>query len=557
MDAAAARTLPAVPGPPATPFAGLAALPPKRKWMAAGGVAALIAILAVSILWTREPEWRVLFANTTDKDGGAIIAQLSQMNVPYRFAPGGAAILVPEERVHDARLKLASQGLPRGGTVGFELLENQKFGVTQFQERLNFQRGLEGELSRSIQSIAAVENARVHLALPTQNGFLREQQKPSASVLLSLHAGRLIDRAQVAGIVHLVASSVPNLSPKQVSVVDQTGALLSSGSDAAPNGLDATQLNHVRNIEATLNRRVLDIVEPIVGAGNVRAQVAVDVDFTQSESTAEQYRPNQGVEPAAVRSQQRMEAPAGDAALAQGVPGALSNQPPQATTAPVNGPAQATRAAGVGNAGGASAAEGVTASNARRESVTNYEVDKTVRFTRNATGTIRRLSAAVVVDHRRSIDENGKVVRTPLTDDELRNVQSLVREAIGFDAERGDSINVVNAPFTEIEAPKEVELPLWRQPENLALARDLGRQLGLVALALIVIFAFIRPALKAVQRPPRMPGMAAQVDDPLQLPEPEPRALPQPDMRNDEVLKTARENPGTVANVVRNWVSAD
>ncbi len=553
---AAAHTLPT----PVAPMSGFAAIPPKRKWMAAAGVAALIAILAVAVLWTREPDWRVLFANTTDKDGGAIIAALSQMNVPYRFAPGGAAILVPAEQVHDARLKLASQGLPRGGTVGFELLENQKFGVTQFQERLNFQRGLEGELARSIQSIAAVQAARVHLALPTQNGFLREQQKPSASVLLSLHPGRQIDRAQVAGIVHLVAASVPNLSPKQVSVIDQSGALLSSDSDVAANGLDATQLNYLRNVETTLNQRVLDILEPIVGAGNVRAQVTADVDFTQSESTAEQYRPNQGNEPAAVRSQQKVEAPADGAALAQGVPGALSNQPPQATSAPVNGPAQATRAAGAAGGVDAASADAASASNARRESVTNYEVDKTVRVTRNATGTIKRLSAAVVVDHRRSVDADGKVTRTPLSAEELKNVQSLVREAIGFVSERGDSINVVNAPFTEIEAPKEVVLPLWRQPENLAFARDLGKQFGLVALALIVIFAFIRPALKAAARAqPRAHAVAAQVDDPLQLPEPAsaPKALPAGSSRSEDVLKTARDNPGMVANVVRDWIASD
>src|SRR5690606_5122651 len=192
------------------------AMPFQRKLMAAAGLAALIAIVVASMLWTRAPDYRVLFASLSDKDGGAVIAALTQLNVPYQFAPGGEAILVPADRVHDARLKLASQGLPRGGTVGFELLENQKFGVTQFQERLNFQRGLEGELARSIQSIAAVQAARVHLALPTQNGFLREQQKASASVLLSLHPGRQIDRAQVAGIVHLIAASVPNLSPKEV-----------------------------------------------------------------------------------------------------------------------------------------------------------------------------------------------------------------------------------------------------------------------------------------------------------------------------------------------------
>lgn len=551
MDAAL-RTLPT----PASPLAGFAAIPPKRKWMAAGGVAALIAIVAVSILWSRAPDYRVLFANTTDQDGGAIIAALAQMNVPYRFAPGGAAILVPHDRVHDARLKLASQGLPRGGTVGFELLENQKFGVTQFQERLNFQRGLEGELARSIQSIAAVRGARVHLALPTQNGFLREQHKASASVLLSLHPGREIDRAQVAGIVHLVASSVPNLLPKHVSVIDQTGALLSSDGENLASGLDASQLTYVRRIEASLNQRVLDIVEPIVGTGNVRAQVAADIDFTQSESTAEQYRPNQGGEPAAVRSEQKIEAPTNDGSLAQGVPGALSNQPPQATTAPVNGTAQATRAAGA--AGPGTDVANTSAPGARRESVTNYEVDKTVRVTRNATGTIKRLSAAVVVDHRRSVDESGKATRTPLTAAEIENIQSLVREAIGFNVERGDSINVVNAPFTEVPTPKEVETPLWREPENLALARDVGKQLGLLALALIVIFALIRPALKAMARP-RAPVLAAQVDDPLQLPEPvaAPKALPGAAPGHEEILKAARQNPAMVANVVRSWVAPD
>lgn len=535
---------------PANPLSGFAALSPARKWMAAGGLAALIAILAVSALWSREPEYRVLYANTSDKDGGAIIAALTQINVPYRFAAGGAAILVPEDRVHDARLKLASQGLPRGGTVGFELLENQKFGVTQFQERLNFQRGLEGELARSIQSVAAVQNARVHLALPTQNGFLREQSKPSASVLLSLYPGRQIDRAQVAGIVHLVAASVPNLSPRQVSVIDQNGTLLSSDGESAASGLDASQLNYVRRIEASLAQRVLDIVEPIVGAGNVRAQVTADVDFTQSESTAEQYRPNQGSEPAAVRSQQKVEMPAGEGAAAQGIPGALSNQPPQASSAPVNGAAPAPHAGVAGDA--AAAGAGV-----RRESVTNYEVDKTVRVTRSATGTIKRLSAAVVVDHHRAVDDAGKVTRTALEPGELEKIQALVREAIGFSGERGDSINVVNAPFTEIERPAEVETPLWREPANLALARDLGKQFGLVVLALVVIFALIRPALKTVVR--RAPVIAAQVDDPLQLQEPAhaPRALPGGGPRQEDILKLARDNPSTVANVVQSWISGE
>lgn len=536
----------------AGPMAAFAALPARRKWMALAGAAAVIAILALSMLWTRAPEWRVLFANTSDRDGGAIIAALTQMNVPYRFTPGGAAILVPEERVHDVRLKLASQGLPRGGTVGFELLENQKFGATRFQERLNFQRGLEGELARSIQSIAAVENARVHLALPTQNGFLREQQKPSASVLLSLHPGRQIDRAQVAGIVHLVAASVPDLVPARVSIVDQTGTLLSAGDRNDDQGMDASQLNWVRNIETTLNRRVLDILEPVVGAGNVRAQVTADVDFTRSESTSERYGPNQGEQPAAVRSQQKIEGANDTAGAGGGIPGALSNQPPQATSAPVNGVAQATRAAGATGAG-------TTSGNGRRESVTNYEVDKTVRVTREATGTIARLSAAVVIDHRHSIAGDGSTVRTPLSAEELQSLRALVREAIGFDERRGDSINVVNVPFTTVDVPKEEELPLWRQPESLALARDLGKQLGLVVLALIVIFTMIRPALKAARRPAAAPEIQARIDDPLQLPEPEaaPKALEAQRSQEEQILKTARDNPAAVANIIRSWVNPE
>ncbi len=244
---------------------GFGNLPAKHILMLLAGIAALAAIAVASINWARTPDYKVLFANLSDRDGGSVMASLSQMNVPYRFAEGGGAILVPASMVHEARLKLASQGLPKGGTVGFELMETQRFGVTQFQERLNFQRGLEGELSRSIQALAAVQNARVHLALPAQNGFMREQQKPSASVLLALHPGRTLDRAQVAGIVHLVAASVPELSPKEVSVIDQTGALLSQNGESQSVGLDPGQLNYIRQIESGYIQRITDILEPILG----------------------------------------------------------------------------------------------------------------------------------------------------------------------------------------------------------------------------------------------------------------------------------------------------
>src|SRR5262245_62003999 len=225
--------------------ARLAALPPRSKVALGIGIAGLAAVVLALTLWSGQGDYKVLYANLSDKDGGAIIAQLSQMNVPYKHADGGAAILVPATKVHDVRLKLAAAGLPKGSVVGYELMDGARFGQTQFQERLTFQRGLEGELTRSITAMAAVQNARVHLALPNQNGFFREQQKPSASVLLTMYPGRTLERAQIAGIVHLVSSSVPEMSPKAVSVLDQTGALLTASGDAPQSGLDAQQLQYV------------------------------------------------------------------------------------------------------------------------------------------------------------------------------------------------------------------------------------------------------------------------------------------------------------------------
>jgi flagellar M-ring protein FliF len=244
----------------------LAGLDQGQRLRLALGIVLFVAIGVIGLVMGRQAEWRVLYSNLADKDGGAVIAQLSTMNIPYKHAEGGGAILVPADRVHDVRLKLASMGLPKGSVNGFEMMESNRFGMTQFQERLTFQRGLEGELTRSIQALSSVQNARVHLALPNQNGFFREQQKPSASVLLSLHPGRTLDRAQLAGIIHLVASSVPEMSPSAVSVLDDTGKLLSSPSDGSGGalGVDAEQLQYVRQVEQLYSRRILDILEPIV-----------------------------------------------------------------------------------------------------------------------------------------------------------------------------------------------------------------------------------------------------------------------------------------------------
>ncbi len=560
MDNAVVRQI----NPPALPAATdlgsrLLGMPTRAKVSLAIGLLALLAVVLALSMWSSQGDYKVLYANLSDKDGGAIIAQLSQMNVPYRHADGGAAILVPSAQVHDVRLKLASAGLPKGSVVGFELTDSARFGLTQFGERLNFQRGLEGELTRSITALAAVAAARVHLALPNQNGFFREQQKPSASVLLTLHSGRTLDRAQVAGIVHLVASSVAELNPKAVSVLDQTGALLSGPSDAvASSGLDAQQLQYVSQVEQGYAKRIVELLEPVVGRDNLRTSVAADIDFSQTESTSELYKPNQGdAAEKTVRSQQSSEAAGSAGMAATGVPGATSNQPPQVATAPIVGAAAPLQTAQLGSAGG---------NGGRRENVTNYEVDKTVRVTRNATGSVKRLNAAVVVNNRSVTDAKGKTTSQPLSADELEKLTALVRESIGFNQERGDSVKVINAPFRR-EAPVETELPLWKQPEAVDLLRTLAVPGALAAVALLLVFGLLRPALKSSQQA-KPPGQTlnAVVADEQSLPALPGSTLsgaplpvleaPKSSAHLDNARLIAQQNPAAVAGIVREWVSA-
>ena len=531
-------------------FAGrMAALPMRSKISMALGVAALAGVVLAMTLWSSKGDFKVLYANLSDKDGGAVIAQLSQMNVPYRMSEGGAAIMVPAAQVHDLRLKLATAGLPKGSVSGYELMDNARFGQTQCQERLTAQRGLEGELTRSITSMSAVANARVHLALPNQNGFFREQQKPSASVLLTLNPGRTLDRAQVAGIVHLVSSSVPELDPKAVSVLDQTGALLTSAGDGQPSaGLDARQLQYVNQIETGYAKRIFDLLEPIVGRDNLRASVAADIDFSQTEATSEEFHPNQGSEAKiSIRSQQVSEQSGSTGAQPSGVPGAASNQPPVAATAPLVGASQPLQTAQGGAAAGGSG---------RRDATTNYEVDKTVRVTRNASGNVKRLNAAVVVNNRSVTDAKGKTTQVPLSKEEVDKLTALVRESIGFKEERGDSVKVINAPF-KIDPVTVVDVPLWKQPEVIDMLRAAAVPAGLALVALLVFMGLIRPAMKAALAPrPQTPGanLSTVVDDPQDLP-----ALPAP--KSIEHLAHARalakENPAAVASIVRGWVSGE
>jgi flagellar M-ring protein FliF len=529
----------------------LTAVPVKAMVMLTLGVAALAAVIAALAMWSRSGDYRVLYANLSDKDGGAILSQLSQMNVPYKHADGGNAILVPADKVHDVRLKLAQAGLPKGSTVGFELLDNARFGQTQFQERMTWQRALEGELARSIGALAAVQSARVHLALPQQNGFFREQQKPSASVLVQLHPGRVLERAQIAGIVHLVSASVPELTPKAVSVLDSSGTLLSGASGDGPtNGLDAQQLQYVQQLEASYVKRVIEIIEPIVGRDNVRATIAAEVDFAQSEATDELFKPNQGKEPAAVRSQQMSESTNGTGSAPSGVPGALSNQPPVPATAPLAGASAPLHSAAAG--GGANAS-------LRRDNVVNYEVDKTVRVTRNATGIIKRLNAAVVVNHRVVTDAKGKTTSTPLSADEVEKLTALVQESIGFSKERGDSVKLINAPFRTEVMPKIDAAPMWQQPWLIDLVRAAAVPAALVLVALLVVSGVIKPALKAAAGPTTGRQLNTVVAD---APTATPAAAlalsaPTADKQLTDARELAKQNPAAVAHIVRDWVSKD
>jgi flagellar M-ring protein FliF len=513
-------------------------------------IALALALLVGGWLWAKDPPYGIVFANLSERDGGQIVAALQQQNIPYRISEGGTAILVPVGQVHDVRLRLASQGLPKGGLVGFELMETQKLGISQFAEQINYQRGLEGELARSIQSLAAVKGARVHLAIPKQTAFLRDEQKPTASVLLALHPGRTLEPSQVAGIVHLVSSSVPQLNPAHVSVVDQDGNLISQQSDPQKNaGLDPTQIKYVREMEQSYIKRVEDILAPVVGAGNVRAQVAVDIDFSQIEQVAETYRPNPSPE-TAIRSQQTVESGLGQPP-AVGVPGALSNQPPVPATAPITTPAAP------GTPGGTTTTAN-SQNNYTRNATINYEVDKTVRHTKGMPGTIRRLSVAVVVNHKTDVAKGGKA--KPLTEAELKQVNALVQEAVGFSKDRGDTVNISNVAFAPEEKTAIPDTPIWKDPALFALAKEASKWIIYALVALIVwskvfkpLFAMFAAAAERVKA-----EEAAQAELAMETAEVHAGHGRRPyEAKLQQARDLAKQDPKVVANVIKEWVGGN
>ncbi|WP_459720017.1 flagellar basal-body MS-ring/collar protein FliF [Sideroxyarcus sp. TK5] len=527
----------------------LLGIPSQQKLGLMVAVAATVALLAGLWMWGQTPDYRVLYANMSERDGGAVIESLQQQNIPYKFAEGGGALMVPSDRVHEVRLKMAAQGLPKGGTTGFELMENQKFGTSQFLEQVNFQRALEGELARSVQSMASVANARIHLAIPKPSVFVKDKQKPTASVVLSLYAGRSLDEGQVNAIVHLVSSSVPNMPAQNVTVVDQSGTLLSAARDGNHQILDASQLKYVRQIELDYVKRIEDILSPITGIQNVRAQVTASLDFTTTEQTSELYKPNQPPNQAAVRSMQSTEALDG-VRTAGGVPGALTNQPPVPATAPIVSPATALPATG---------ANAPAADKTHKAQTTNYEVDRTIQHTKLPTGNIKRLSVAVVLNNRNVADKDGKIVSTPYTEQEKAQIASLIKEAVGFEDQRGDTLNLLNSAFNDTTEALP-EIPIWKQTEIIELAKDIVKYLLIIGGVFFLLFGIIRPAFKSAAEFSPTPEHAGggESEEGGNMGYGQPMSAAHAYENNLQIAKQlAKDDPKIVATVVKEWVNKE
>ena len=471
----------------------------QRLFMGLGFAGLVLALGVVLSAGKSSQDYRVLFANVNEGDGAAIVTALQQMNVPYQFTEGGGAITVPQALVYETRLKLAGQGLPKAGNVGFELLENQKFGTSQFVERVNYLRGLEGELARSVSSLGQVKSARVHLAVPKPSAFVREQERPTASVILTLHPGRMLDSPQIAAIARLVSSAVPGMRVQEVSIMDTEGGILGN-SASRQEGLDPSQLKYTSELEAALNRRVAAILEPLAGKDGFRAQVTVDLDFDERERTSETFGKNSPPDKA-IRSQMSIEASGGKSGSG-GVPGSLTNQPQDPAKAPITTEARGEnlRAPGSIDTGASGSDEG----SSRNEKTVNFEVDRAIERIKSSKGQLRRVSAAVVLDYKYEKGAKANATRTvAYTPQEIQQINALVRDAIGFVQLRGDTVSVANLPFSEEPVPV-AEDPGRLTPE---LTSQLIRY-GAIALGLLfAYFAIARPLMRPVPLPPIDPDL--------------------------------------------------
>ena len=525
-------------------LAGVMRIPAVRQVLSLIGVAGAVAAGFAVVLWSQTPQFTQLYSDMSTAEAAEVAQALQSADIDYKMA-GNGSVMVAESQLHDARLQLASMGLPQGVSAGMDLMQEQSsFGVSQFMESARYQHALEAELARTIASIGAVREARVHLALPKQTAFIRDNKGASASVLLQLFGGRVLESDQASAIVHLVASSVPNLATGDVTLIDQHGRLLSAGDEQAAGAQAATQFKYSRRLEETYKQRIEDLLTPLVGAGRIRAEVVADIDFTYTEETRESFDPARAV----VRSEQVSEDQStGVAALVGGIPGALSNQPPEAS--------------GVDAGAVASESQQVEPKNSSRSSVRNYEVDRTIRHTRPQSGAIRKLSVAVLIDDNPVVDDEA---RSALTDQDLERYTALVKEAVGFDEQRGDSVVVLNETFLA-EAPVEEAPPpaLWERPE----LRDIAKQVLGAILVLVIAFGIVRPMLRGVVAggtgaPGEYLGRAGDLTGGMQSEQLRgggTAALAGPNY--DEKVAAAKNitgnDPARVAQVVKKWVSAD
>lgn len=539
-------------------LANLQDMPAVRQLLILAGLAAAIAVGLWLFTWSQAPNYAPLYSGLDDKDSSDVADALRSSAIPFKLDPATGAVTVPADQIHAARLRLASQGLPGGSRAGMEMIEGEQgFGVSQFVETARYQSALETELARTISTLRPVKSARVHLAMPKVSAFTRQRDPASASVVLELNSGRTLEENQVAAIVHMVASSIPDMSSERVTVIDQSGRLLSNQDATSDEAISARQFQQVRRLENTMVQRIQDLLQPLTGPGRVSAQVAVDMDFTASEEAREVY----GAEPQKVRSEQVSETGAGAAAPApQGVPGAVPNTPP--------GPAPANNA---GNN---------TGTLASRSSTRNYELDRTVSHTVQPGGQVRRVTVAVLVDNVPAVaapppadaaaaDADAVTAATTraLTPEELTRIEALIKEAVGFSADRGDSVSVMNAPFVRPEGETALpDIPLWQQPW----VRDVLR-LVLGALAVLaLIFAVLRPAMRQLVTPVETVAIHQETNPMLtgssqdfQAPNPNTPALPvalRPSNYEEKLLTaraTATQDPRMVAQLVKGWVGAD
>lgn len=515
-----------------------------------GALVALAAALTLGvglIMWASQPNFIPVFDQMNGRDAAAITEALRADNIPYRIQPRTGLVLVPTDQADQIRIKLASSGLSQSTSVGLELLQQeQALGTSQFIETARYQHALETELGRTISNMRNVESARVHLALPKQSVFIRDRAKATASIMVKLSAGRVLEKGQVAAIVSMVASSIPYLEASQVTIVDQWGRLLSTGDESATTAETRKQYEYARKLEELYSNRIEELLTPLVGIGRVRATVTTEVDFTINEQTQETFE----ADPGKVRSEQNQEQQSQGPIGAAGIPGALTNQPPGAGTTDPNA------ANGQANS---------KPNNSSRQSTRNYELDKTITHVRQAPGSIKRVSAAVIVDDRISVNDKGETTRTPLEPEEIEQFTAMAREAIGFDENRGDSVVVFNRTFQPVEEIMPIEpAPIWEQPWVWNLSKQVLAGLSVLLLILMVV----RPAMRNL-KPSKQASAGATALPDGSLPEDQlslsqngaAAQLPPPPQVYGDILHMARamaaDDPKRVAKVVKDWVGKD